>query len=174
MSQLGQLIRVFSLLSLLAVGGGTAVLPALKHHAVDEERWLTEDQFRDAYSLGQVAPGPNMLMVTVIGYRVAGVPGAVAVTLAFFLPACLIALFVGRVWERFHGSPWRSAIQHGLAPVSLGLICAGVLSLGRVAISGPTTLLFAAVVFAVPFWRHVHPTWLVFAGAVGGALLLRG
>ena len=173
MSQIGQLVRVFSLLSLLAVGGGTAVLPALKHHTVDEERWLTDAQFRDAYSLGQVAPGPNMLMVTVIGYRVAGAPGAVAVTLAFFLPACLIALCVGRVWTRFHGNPWREALQRGLAPVSLGLICAGILSLGRISISGVPTFLFAAAVFAIPFWRHVHPAWLILGGAVCGCLFLR-
>jgi chromate transporter len=171
-NQIGTLIRVFALLSLLAVGGGTAVLPALKQHTVDDQHWLTDDQFRDAYSLGQVAPGPNMLMVTVIGYRVAGLPGAVAVTLAFFLPACALALGVGRVWARFYDSPWRVAIQRGLAPVSIGLMCAGILSLARVAISGVTTFLFAAIVFAVPLWRHVHPALLILGGAIGGLLLL--
>ncbi len=172
MNQIVTLVRVFALLSLLAVGGGTAVLPALKHHTVDEQHWLTDAQFRDAYSLGQVAPGPNMLMVTVIGYRVAGAAGAVAVTLAFFLPACVLAFCVGRVWERFYDSPWRVAIQRGLAPVSIGLMCAGILSLARVAISGVTTFLFAAIVFAVPLVRHVHPALLILGGAIGGLLLL--
>jgi len=172
-NQIGTLIRVFALLSLLAVGGGTAVLPALKQHTVDDQHWLTNDQFRDAYSLGQVAPGPNMLMVTVIGYRVAGLLGAVAVTLAFFLPACALALCIGRVWKRFYGSPWRVAIQRGLAPVSIGLMCAGILSLARVAISGVATLVFAAIVFAVPLLRHVHPALLILGGAIGGLLLLR-
>ena len=172
MKQLGLLVRTFSLLSLLAVGGGTAVLPALRRHTVDDNHWLTDAQFRDAYSLGQVAPGPNMLMVTVIGYRVAGAPGALAVTLAFFLPASLLTLAVGRVWERFHASPWRVAIQRGLAPVSIGLMCAGILSLAHVALNSVTTLLFALATFGVMLWRHVHPTLVILAGAIGGWLLL--
>lgn len=172
MNQLVTLIRVFSLLSLLAVGGGTAVLPALQRETVDEQHWLTDAEFRDAYSLGQVAPGPNMLMVTVIGYRVARAPGALAVTIAFFLPACLLALGVGRVWERFYDSPWREAIQRGLAPVSIGLMCAGILSLARVAIVNVTTLVFAATVFAVLLWRHIHPAFLILASAIGGWVLL--
>jgi chromate transporter len=170
--QLVLLVRVFALLSLLAVGGGTAVLPAMKHRTVDSYHWLTEDQFRDAYSLGQVAPGPNMMMVTVIGYRVAGTPGALAVTAAFFLPACLLTLCAGRVWERFHASPWRVAVQRGLAPVSIGLMCAGILSLARVAIFNPTTLLFAAVVFGVLLRRHMNPAYLILAGGIAGVLLL--
>jgi len=171
-NQLGALIRTFSLLSLLAVGGGTAVLPALKQATVDDHHWLTEDEFRDAYSLGQVAPGPNMLMVTVIGYRVAGTAGGLAVTLAFFLPASLLTLCVGRVWERFHASPWRLAIQRGLAPVSIGLMCAGILSLARLAIFNVTTFLFMAAVFAFLLWRHINPAFLILAGGVAGWLFL--
>lgn len=172
MKQIVSLVRVFGLLSLLAVGGGTAVLPAMKHHTVDDHHWLTDDQFRDAYSLGQVAPGPNMLMVTVIGYRVAGTPGAIAVTLAFFLPASLLTLCAGRLWERFHASPWRVAVQRGLAPVSIGLMCAGILSLGRIAIFNVTTLLFAAAVFTVLLSRHINPAFLILAGGVAGVLFL--
>src|SRR5215470_12033262 len=76
--QLTKLGLVFMMLSVLAVGGGTAVLPEMQHATV---HWfnLTDKQFRDIYSLGQVAPGPNMLMVLVIGYRLAGTLGAIAV-----------------------------------------------------------------------------------------------
>jgi chromate transporter len=171
-NQLGALIRVFALLSLLAVGGGTAVLPEMRKLTVMSHQWLTDAQFRDAYSLGQVAPGPNMLMVTVIGYRVAGAAGAAAVTLAFFLPACLLTLYVGRVWERFHDSPWRPAVQQGLAPVSIGLMCAGILSLARIAILDTTTLLFAVAVFSIVLIRHINPAWLILASAIAGLLLL--
>jgi chromate transporter len=171
-SQIVPLIRVFGLLSLLAVGGGTAVLPEMRDLTVVEHHWITDGQFRDAYSLGQVAPGPNMLMVTVIGYRVAGAAGAAAVTLAFFLPASLLALWVGRVWERFHGSPWRVAVQRGLGPVSIGLMCAGILSLARVAIVDVTTGLLAAAVFVVLLRRHVNPAFLVLGGGIAGWLLL--
>ncbi len=74
MTRLIHLFLVFSLLSVLAVGGGTAVLPEMQHMTVHTFHWLTDAQFRNIYSLGQVAPGPNMLMVLVIGYRLAGWP----------------------------------------------------------------------------------------------------
>ena len=81
------ILGVFSLLSILAVGGGTAVLPEMKAMTVEVHGWLTDSQFRDVYSLGQLAPGPNMLMVIVIGYHVAGTLGAVLAFTGFFLPA---------------------------------------------------------------------------------------
>ncbi len=81
MNKLVSLINMFALLSLLAVGGGTAVLPQMKHETVGTHEWLSAEQFTDIYSLGQLAPGPNMNMVTVIGYHVAGIPGAILVLL---------------------------------------------------------------------------------------------
>ena len=75
MNRIVDLLAVFGLLSVLAVGGGAAVLPEMKHLTEIEHHWVTESQFIHIYSLGQVAPGPNMLMVGVIGQRVAGWPG---------------------------------------------------------------------------------------------------
>ena len=92
MTRLIHLFLVFSLLSVLAVGGGTAVLPEMQNMTVHTFHWLTDAQFRNIYSLGQVAPGPNMLMVLVIGYKLAGWAGMVVVGIAFFLPDCIITL----------------------------------------------------------------------------------
>jgi chromate transporter len=98
MMRLVQLSAVFAMLSMLAVGG-TSVLPEMQHMTVHVFPWLTDKQFRDIYSLGQVAPGPNGLMVMVIGYRLAGAAGAAVVGASFFLPSCLIALAANRVWK---------------------------------------------------------------------------
>ena len=94
MSTLVQLFAVFSLLSLLAVGGGLAVLPEMKSLTEVRHHWITPDQFMDFYSLGQLAPGPNMNMVLLIGWQVAGPVGALAV-LARLLPAIQPARVVG-------------------------------------------------------------------------------
>ena len=79
------LLWVFALLSLVAVGGGTAVLPEMRRILVGHFHWLSDKQFREIYSIGQIAPGPNMLMVLVIGYRLAGALGAIAVGLSGIL-----------------------------------------------------------------------------------------
>jgi len=67
MSQIPALVRVFAYLSLLTVGGGMAAYPEMQYLAVDVHQWLTERQLIHLYSLGQMAPGPNMMMIVVIG-----------------------------------------------------------------------------------------------------------
>lgn len=171
------ILGVFSLLSILAIGGGTAVLPEMKQMTVGYEHWLTDPQFRDIYAIGQLAPGPNMLMVIVIGYHVAGLAGALAAFVGFFAPACIIAVVVSRVWDHFEGSAWRTSIQRGMAPIVVGLMLAGTIAIARTAIVGKDSeicLAFAAVVFvALYFGKKVNPALLILAGGLLGLIFLR-
>ena len=170
MNQIPALVGVFAYLSLLTVGGGLAAFPELHHLTVDVHHWLSASQLVHLYSLGQAAPGPNMMMVVAIGERVAGPLGALAATAAFFLPTGLIALGVGRLWVRLEGWPWRDAIRRGLAPVAVGLVVAGSISLARVALSGAIAGAIAAVVFAVLLGTRINPAFLVLGGGVVGLL----
>jgi chromate transporter len=171
------LLGVFSLLSILAIGGGTAVLPEMKTMTIDQQGWLTEAQFRDIYAIGQLAPGPNMLMVIAIGDKVAGIPGALVAFFAFFAPACIIAIVTSRVWNRFEGSPWRLAIQRGMAPIVVGLMLAGTIAIARTAIVGEKAqicLAFAAVVFVLLYFgKKMNPALLILAGGLMGFVFLR-
>ncbi|MGH7814926.1 MAG: chromate transporter [Candidatus Binataceae bacterium] len=169
MTRLINLFLVFGLCSILAVGGGTAVLPAMEHMTVHTHHWLTEAQFRNDYSIGQVAPGPNMLMVLLIGYQLAGWLGVAVVTIAFFAPTCVLTLFANRWWVRMAGWPWRVSIQRGLAPLAIGLMMSGTYAIAKLAIVDLPALAIAAVVLAILLWRHVNPGVLVLAG---GALYL--
>jgi chromate transporter len=164
MMRLVHLFLVFTLLSVLAVGGGTAVLPEMQHMTVDTFHWLTDAQFRSIYSIGQVAPGPNMLMVLLIGYHLAGWSGMTVVGLAFFLPDCLLTLFVNRWWVHLGSWPWRVSIQRGLAPVAIGLMLSGTYAIAKLSIIDPLTVLIGLVVFAILLWRHVNPGILVLIG----------
>jgi chromate transporter len=166
MSKLFSLAWVFALLSILAVGGGTAVLPEMHRMTVDQFHWVTDKQFRDIYSLGQVAPGPNMLMVMVIGYRVSGYLGALVVTFAFFLPDCILTLFVNRMWLRFAGSPWRDAIQRAMAPLAIGLMLSGTYSIGRLSIHNAMSFGIAALTLGVLMRRRVNPLLLISVGGI--------
>ncbi len=164
MTRLIHLFLVFSLLSVMAVGGGTAVLPEMEKMTTQTFHWLTDAQFRSIYSIGQVAPGPNMLMVLLIGYQLAGWAGMVVVGIAFFLPDCLITLFVNRWWVHLGGWPWRTSIQRGMAPLAIGLMCSGTYAIGRLSFIDPTTMVIGLVVFGILLWRHVNPALLVLAG----------
>jgi chromate transporter len=181
MNKLVNLVNVFALLSILAVGGGTAVLPQMKHEVVTSHQWLSAEQFIDIYSLGQLAPGPNMNMVTVIGYHVAGAAGAVLVLLAFYLPSCTLVFAVGKIWDHFEGSPWRNAVQRGMAPITIGLMMSGVYAIGRTATinldhSMRHNLITVAITMAVTatlLIRHVNMALLILIGGAIGWFALR-
>lgn len=150
------------------------MLPEARMLVVDTHHWLTEDQFRDIYSLGQVVPGPNMLMVMVIGYHVSGYFGALVAYLGFFVPAGLLSWGASRAWDHFEGSPWRSSFQRGFAPLVVGLMASGAIAIARTAIDGPITTGIAIAVFVgVCFMKRVNPAFLVLAGGVVGLIALR-
>ena len=174
MSQLPALIWVFAYLSLLTVGGGLAAFPELEHLTVDVHHWLTAPQLVHLYSLGQVAPGPNMMMVAAVGERVAGVAGALVVVVAFFGPTGLLTLATGRLWRRLEGWRWREAVQRGLAPVAIGLLLAGSISLAKGALTGWTGAALAAAVFVLLIATRINPAVLVLCGALAGVFVLGG
>lgn len=136
MSEILALIRVFSYLSILTVGGGMAAFPELKVLTVEVHKWLTFAQLIHIYSVGQMAPGPNMMMIVVIGQWTAGITGAIVTLVAFFGPTALLAFIIAKAWRKLEHWPWRTSIQQGLAPVSIGLLLAGCFSMAKGAITG--------------------------------------
>ena len=173
MNQIPALIRVFAYLSILTVGGGMAAFPELKVLTVDVHHWLTFHQLIHLYSVGQMAPGPNMMMIVAVGQWVAGLLGAVVVLIAFFLPTALLCFSIGRLWNRLAKWPWRTSIQRGLAPVSIGLLLAGCLTMAKGAVTGWITATIAIAVLATLLRSRINPALLIAAGAVVGLLALR-
>ncbi|MDP1750522.1 MAG: chromate transporter [Reyranella sp.] len=171
MKQLLDLAAVFGYLSLLTVGGGMAAFPELKSLTVDTYHWVTFPELMHYYSLGQLAPGPNMMMVASIGAQVAGLPGAAVVLVAFILPTGLLTFGIGRLWNRLANWPWRPSIQRGLGSVSVGLVLAGGIVLARGALTNTLTVALAVGVFALLMLTKINPAIpIVASGLVGIAL----
>jgi chromate transporter len=170
MNQTPALIRVFAYLSILTVGGGMAAFPELKNLTVDVHKWLTFPQLIHLYSVGQMAPGPNMMMIVAIGQWAGGFLGALIVLLAFFGPTALLAFIVARGWKKLEKWSWRTSIQKGLAPVSIGLLLAGCFTMAKGAIFGVETAAIAVGVLLILLQYKINPALLVLAGAVLGVL----
>jgi chromate transporter len=170
MSQIPALAIVFAYLSLLTVGGGVAAFPELKFLTVEVNGWLSFPQLVHLYSVGQLAPGPNMMMIVPIGDWAAGPLGAIVVLVAFFGPSALLTFVVGRWWMKLANWPWRASIQRGLAPVSIGLLLSGCFSLAKGAIFGLETAAIAVGVLLILLRTKTNPALLVLGGAVIGVL----
>lgn len=166
---LGPLTLRFALLSLLSVGGMQSVVPEMHRFTVEANAWLTDREFADLFALGQAAPGPNMLVATLIGWRISGLAGALGATLAMVGPTCLLAFFALRAWDRFRDAPWRRRLQAGLAPVTVGLIAAGALVVTQAADRSLTAFALTAATAAWAYWSRRNPLWLLGLGALLGA-----
>jgi chromate transporter len=158
----------FALLSLFAIGGANAAIPEMHRIAVEVERWMTERQFTDAFALAQVSPGPNVIIVTLIGYHVAGLAGALVATAAMTGPTCVFAYVMTRLWDRFKDAPWRIAMQTGLVPVSIGLIAASAYVITGAAVHTWLAGVIALATAALTFFTRLSPLWLFVAAAIAG------
>ncbi len=173
MDQIPAIARVFAYLSLLTIGGGMAAFPEMKVQVEDVHHWLTNAQLIHIYSVGQMSPGPNMMMVATIGERVAGIPGALVAAFAFFVPTGILTLVVGGVWKRLANWPWRASIQKGLGPVAIGLAVGGLITFGKSSITDWVTLVVGLVVFAASMRTKLNPALLILGGAAVGLIALR-
>jgi chromate transporter len=171
MSLLIHLAWTFALLSILAVGGGTAVLPEMQT-ILAHQFGIDHTQFVHIYSIGQLAPGPNMLMVLVIGYQIAGLIGASVVLLSFFLPSSVLCFYVGRLWNRFGESPWRRSIQNALEPISIGLMSSGVYAVAKASVVSGITLALALVTLYLILRTKINPVLVILGSGGLGALLM--
>jgi len=169
-SPITPLILHFLAISLLAIGGANAVLPEIHRQVVDVEGWMTNAQFAQTYAIAQSAPGPNMLVVTLIGWHVAGVWGALATTLAMCGPTCVLAYVVGGIWHRFREARWRRIVQGALIPLAIGLISASGVVLAMGAARSVPTAMFTAVTVVVLYATRISPLWMMALGAILGAL----
>ncbi len=176
-SPLWLLTTHLALLSFAAVGGGVIMLaPDIHRYVVDVHHWIDGEQFAAAYAIAQAAPGPNMLFVTLVGWQIAGWLGAFAATAAVIVPPALLTFVATRVSSRRAGTVGRfgKAVRNGLAPVSVGLLLAGVWVLFDT--TDPNWRKSTAVLcaLAVTLLTRINPLWLIVAGAVAGMAGLFG
>jgi chromate transporter len=157
------------IVSLIAVGGVNAVLPELHRQVVDNHHWLTDKQFADLFAIASAAPGPNMLVITLIGWHLGGFMGAILSTLALCTPTCILTYGVALTWEKFKNAPWRIAIQAGLVPVTVGLIAATAYLLTRASDHTMFAYVITAGTAGLAYFTRINPLWALAASALLGA-----
>jgi chromate transporter len=158
----------FALMSLFAIGGANSAVPEMYRMAVEVERWMTDRQFADIFAIAQVTPGPNVIIVALIGYSVAGVSGALVSLLAMCGPTCVFAFYIGQVWERFKDARWRVIIQAGLLPISIGLIFASAFVVAWATAQNWAAVAVTLGTAVVTYITRLNPLWIFAAAALMG------
>jgi chromate transporter len=158
--------KVFAVLSLVSIGGANATLPEIRRQVVDVHAWMTDGGFADAFAISHAAPGPNIIMVSLIGWQVAGLAGLLVATAAIVLPSCALAYAASRTLARWEAHPAVAIIKAGLVPVALGLILASGVAMMRVAAQDVAALCIALGIAVFVVLSRRNPLWALAAGSL--------
>jgi chromate transporter len=170
------LFAVFAPLSLLSFGGSNSVIADIAEQSVTVQHWTSGREFADLFALSRAAPGPGSMLAALIGWKIAGLAGALVATISFYGPAALVLFGAAKLWGRWRGSPWHAAIERGMAPVAAGLFLSGGIAVLRVSPAGLAAWIAAGLATAaLIYWPKLHPLALLAAsGAAFGLLDLIG
>lgn len=171
---IGALSGHLALLSSISFGGIPSVLPDIRTFVVTANRWLTDREFTNCFAVAQAIPGPNMiLMMSFIGWKVAGFPGAVASAFATFGPPCTMYYVGFRLWDRFRAAPWQAVVRAGIAPLTIGLVVAGGTVMASAADANWQSAAVTAAAAALLLATRINPLWIIgAAGIMGGVGIL--
>ena len=166
-----QLALYFSLLSLVSVGGIPSVMPEMQRLVVDVQGWMTAAEYTQLFAIAQAAPGPNVLVTALIGWKIAGLVGGIVALGAFCGPAAILAYSIGGFWDRMRDAPWRKDFQRALVPISVGFIVSGGYVLATPQGVDWQSALIAGTSAAVLYATRFNPLWVLSGGGVLGYLL---
>ena len=163
---------VFTQLSLLAFGGGNAILPEMQHQVVEIHHWLTATEFSTMFALAQAAPGPNMMIVPLVGWHVAGPAGLLVTSIAKFGPSSVVAVLALKFWEKFKDHPFRARFEKALKPITVGLVLVSAWIIADAAAQNILLIGVAIAATVLSMFKKIHPLWVMAFGAFVGACFL--
>jgi chromate transporter len=163
-----------ALLSVISFGGIPSVLPDIHNLVVATKGWATDREFADFYAIAQAMPGlPMVLMMSLIGWKVGGLAGALASAGATCGPSSAVAFVAFRLGDRFRDASWQHIVRRGLVPVTVGIVIASGYVLARAADNSWEAAAITIAAAGFMFGTRINPLWiLVIAGAIGGLGLI--
>ena len=155
----------FLKIGMFSVGGGYAAMPLIQSEVVSGHGWLSMGEFTDLITIAEMTPGPNAVnSATIVGIRIAGVPGAFAATFGCIFPSCIIVSLLAFIYRKYKNVSVLQNILAGLRPAVVALIAGAGISLLRAVAVGEAPLqpanmnwvglgLFAAALFILRKWK---------------------
>ncbi len=166
------LALVFTQLSVLAFGGGNAILPEMQHQVVNIHHWMSAEQFSSLFAMAQAAPGPNMMIVPLIGWHVAGPAGLLVTSIAKFGPSSIITVYALKFWQRFKDHPFRSRFEQALKPITVGLVLVSAWMIAHASAQNTILVMIVILTTLLGLFKRIHPLWVMLLGAGLGVVLL--
>lgn len=164
-----QLMTIFLRIGSVTFGGGFVMIPQIEADVVEVHKWLSHQEFSDGMAFGQITPGPVMITATFIGYKVAGLPGAIAATIAAFLPSFVMTVIAGTSLNRFRANHLVQSFLSGVAPAVVGMLAAAGVSLAHSSLNTtlsykniPVSFGIATIAFLLMMRARLNPVLIIF------------
>ncbi len=163
----------FFMVGAFSFGGGLTMIAFIQEQVVNQYHWLTHQEFIDGLALGQLTPGPVLMVSAYVGYKLAGVAGAVVGAAGIFLPSFILMLSILPAFERARKLLWAKAAMKGIGPAVIGVLGVSLFQLAPHALPDPIAIaIMIGTVAAMLAWR-IGAIKLMVAGAVVGVLRSR-
>ncbi|WP_414586069.1 chromate transporter [Scytonema sp. PCC 10023] len=169
MNVLFDLFLTFAYLATISIGGAVTGIPEMERLVV-AHGWMSHADFVQAFALSQLAPGPNLHLIFLIGYRVAGLSGALAAGLGLFGPFSLVLAGIAMLTRRSRPPGWINRFHAALNPVTIGLLAAAAWNLGQGKVEDIFWLCVCAAATLLTAKRLLASAWVVLLAAFVGAL----
>ena len=154
----------------LTFGGGLSMIAFIHEQVVNQFHWLTPQEFIDGLAIGQLTPGPILMVAAYVGYKAAGLVGAAFAAAAIFLPAFMMMLAIMPMFDRVRTLVWTKAALQGIGPALIGVIGVSLVQMAPHALPDPFAIaIFIATVIALLTWR-IDAVKIMIAGSVVGVL----
>ena len=157
-----KLVMIFLRVGTVTFGGGFVMIPQIETDIVDVHRWMDHQAFADGMAFGQITPGPVLITATFIGYKVAGPLGAVASTIAAFLPSFIMTVIAGASLNRFRTNFLVQSFLAGVAPAVVGMLAAAGVTLAKSGLSSPLSYGVATMAFLLMLRARLNPVFIIF------------
>ena len=171
MSMLLSLFLKLSVFSMIAFGGVNALLPELLNLAVNQEQWIDLQTFSDYFAIAQAAPGPNFMTVTLLGWHIYGIIGALVATFAIVWPSSIFIFFLQRFILGIKDPVKKKSIQYAAAALAIGLVLSSAWEIALQINHGVAAYLLTIATIGLTLFTRWHPLYLI---AIGGALGVLG
>lgn len=168
MTVLLSLFLKLSAFSLIAFGGVNALLPSLLNLSVNQEHWIDLNTFADYFAIAQAAPGPNFMTVTLIGWHVYGVFGALIATFAIAWPSSILVFFLQRWVMGMSDQQKKKTIQYAAAALAIGLVLSSAWQIALQINHSITAYGLTLATIGLTVFTRWHPLYLIALGAVLG------
>lgn len=162
MIKVWNLITIFLRVGTVTFGGGYVMVPQIETDVVEVHKWMDHQTFADGVAFGQITPGPVLISATFIGYKVAGVIGAITTTIAAFLPSFIMTMIAGASINRFRTNFHVQAFLAGVAPAVVGMLAAAGVTMAKSGVSGPTGFGIATLSCLLMLRAKLNPVVIIF------------